>query len=99
MDKKEVQCNAKLCPNYFSVNVFVLAVVFPRQIKTSPIILDKTVLFFKCGPLSFKRMVMFRSWLDYDHSYDHLEYEHLFIIQNINFLYCRLLSLEEIIQI
>ena len=42
---------------------------------------------------------MFQSWLDYDYSYDHLEYEHLFIIQNINFLYCRLLSLEEIIQI
>ena len=24
-------CNAELCPNYFSVNVFVLAVVFRRQ--------------------------------------------------------------------
>ena len=31
MDKLEVICNAELCPNYFSVNVFVLAVVFRRQ--------------------------------------------------------------------
>ena len=28
MDKWEVKCNLKLRPNYFSVNVFVLAVVF-----------------------------------------------------------------------
>ena len=32
MDKKEVKCNAKLYPNYFSVNVYVLAVVFHQQI-------------------------------------------------------------------
>ena len=28
MDKWKVKCNLKLRPNYFSVNVFVLAVVF-----------------------------------------------------------------------
>ena len=32
MDKQEVMCNVKLCPNYFSVNVFVLAVTFWQQI-------------------------------------------------------------------
>ena len=26
-------CNAEFCPDHFSVNVSVLAVVFPRQIK------------------------------------------------------------------
>ena len=31
MDKLEVICNAELCPNYFSVNVFVRAVVFPDK--------------------------------------------------------------------
>ena len=31
MDKKEVKCNAKLRCNEFSVNVFVLAVVFRQQ--------------------------------------------------------------------
>ena len=33
MDKWEVKCNAKLCPTCFCVSVFVLAVVFRRQIK------------------------------------------------------------------
>ena len=32
MDKWKVKCNLKLRPNYFSVNVFVLAVVFCLQI-------------------------------------------------------------------
>ena len=32
MDKWEVKCNAKLCSDYFSVNVFVPAAVFRRQI-------------------------------------------------------------------
>ena len=31
MDKWEVKCNVKLCPYCFSVNVFVLAIVFRRQ--------------------------------------------------------------------
>ena len=31
MDKLEVICNAELCPNYFSVNVSVVAVVFHQQ--------------------------------------------------------------------
>ena len=31
-DKWEVKCNAKLRPNYFSVNVFILALVFRQQI-------------------------------------------------------------------
>ena len=31
MDKKEVICNAELCPKYFYVDVFVLAVVFRQQ--------------------------------------------------------------------
>ena len=31
MDKQEVICNAGLCPNYFSVNASVLAVVFRQQ--------------------------------------------------------------------
>ena len=26
-------CNVELCPNYFSMNVFVLAIVFRRQLK------------------------------------------------------------------
>ena len=33
MDKQEVKCNVKLCPNCFFGNVFVLAVVFHRPIK------------------------------------------------------------------
>ena len=33
MDKYEGICNAELCLNYFSVNVFVLAVAFRLQIK------------------------------------------------------------------
>ena len=33
--------NAKLCPNYFSVNVSVLAVVFRQQIKKNLILPDK----------------------------------------------------------
>ena len=32
MNKSEVKRNVKLHPNYFSVNVSVLAVVFHRQI-------------------------------------------------------------------
>ena len=32
MGKWEVKCNVKLRPNYFSVNVSILAVVFRRQI-------------------------------------------------------------------
>ena len=32
MDKNEVNCNAKLRSNYFSVNVFLLAIVFRQQI-------------------------------------------------------------------
>ena len=31
MEKQEVICNAELCPNYFSVNVSVLAVVFRKK--------------------------------------------------------------------
>ena len=31
MDKLEVICNAELCPNYFSANVSVVAVVFHQQ--------------------------------------------------------------------
>ena len=46
MDYYEVKCNAKLCPNYFSVNVSVLAVVFCQQI-TKPTILTETVGFLK----------------------------------------------------
>ena len=33
IDKWEVKCNVKLCPNYFSVNVSVPAAVFRRQFK------------------------------------------------------------------
>ena len=32
LEEQEVKCNAQLCPNYFSVNVSVLAVVFHRQL-------------------------------------------------------------------
>ena len=32
MDKQEVIYNAVLCPNFFSVNVSVLALAFRRQI-------------------------------------------------------------------
>ena len=33
IDKWEVKCNAKLCPNYFSVNVSILDTAFHREIK------------------------------------------------------------------
>ena len=42
-----MKCNAKLCANYFSVDVFVLAVVFRRQILKKPTILPKIVDFSK----------------------------------------------------
>ena len=32
LKEQEVKCNAQLCPNYFSVNVSVLAIVFHRQL-------------------------------------------------------------------
>ena len=38
MDKWEVMYNMKLCLNYFSVNVSVLAIVFRRQIKKTTIL-------------------------------------------------------------
>ena len=47
MDKQEVKWNAKLCPDYFSVNVSVLAVVFRRRISKKPKILREIVGFLK----------------------------------------------------
>ena len=47
MDKHEVNCNAKLRHNCFSVNVSVLAVVFRRQIKKKTTILPENVGFLK----------------------------------------------------
>ena len=32
IDNWEVKCNAESCPNYFSVNVYMLVVVFHQQI-------------------------------------------------------------------
>ena len=40
-------CNAELCPNYFSVNVSVLAVVFRGQFSKKPTILPETVGVFR----------------------------------------------------
>ena len=40
-------CNAKLCPNYFSVNVSILAIAFRQQILKNPIILPEIFGFLK----------------------------------------------------
>ena len=40
-------CNAKLCPNYFSVNVSILAIAFHQQILKNPIILPEIFGFLK----------------------------------------------------
>ena len=45
MDKKEVKCNAKLRPNYFSVNVSVLAVVFHGEFSKNQQIQPKLSIF------------------------------------------------------
>ena len=47
MDKDEVKCEAKLRPNYFLVNVSVLAVVFRQHISKKPAILPEVVSFLK----------------------------------------------------
>ena len=47
MDKYEVKCNARLRPNYFSVNISVLVVVFRRQISKTLTILPEIAGFFK----------------------------------------------------
>ena len=40
-------CNAELCPNYFSLNVSVLTVVFRRQISKKTRVLPKYVVFLE----------------------------------------------------
>ena len=47
MDKREVLCYAKLRPDYFSVNVSVLAVTFRRKIFKKTTILPEIVGFLK----------------------------------------------------
>ena len=47
MDKKKMKFYAKLCLNYFSVNVSVLAIVFHRQILQNPTISGKLVGFLE----------------------------------------------------
>ena len=47
MHKKQVICNAEFCPNYFSVNVSVLVVVFHKKITQKTIILPKIFGFLK----------------------------------------------------
>ena len=47
MNKWKVKCNTKLCFNYSSVNVSVLAVVFRQQIFKNPTISGKVVSFLK----------------------------------------------------
>ena len=42
-----MKCDAKLRPNYFSVNVSVLGVVFRQQISKKPAILPEIVSFLK----------------------------------------------------
>ena len=45
--KREVKYNAKLRPNYISVHVSVLAVVFRQPISKKPTFLSENVSFFK----------------------------------------------------
>ena len=47
MYKKEVICNAEFCPNYISVNVSVLVVVFRQKTTKKTIILPKIFGFLK----------------------------------------------------
>ena len=47
MDKQEVICNAKLYPNYFSVNVSVIAVAFRRQFSANQQFCLKLSVFLK----------------------------------------------------
>ena len=42
-----VICNAELCPNYFSVNVSILAVVFHRQISENQQFCLKLLVFLE----------------------------------------------------
>ena len=46
-DKLEVKYNVQSYPNYFSVNVYVLVVVFRQQISKKTTILSETVGFLK----------------------------------------------------
>ena len=48
MDKLEVKYNVKLCPNYFPVNISVLAVVFRRQFLKNQQFQAKLSLFLIC---------------------------------------------------
>ena len=43
-----MKCNGKLCPDYFSVNVFALAVVFCREISKNQQFYLKLSVFGVC---------------------------------------------------
>ena len=47
MDKEEVNCNTKLCPNDFSVNVSIIAFVFCWQVSKNQKNSGKIVSFLK----------------------------------------------------
>ena len=62
-------CNAKLCPNYFSVNVSILAIAFRQQILKNPKILPEIFGFLKIV-VEIQHLVQKRSQkINYDFTY------------------------------
>ena len=62
-------CNAKLCPNYFSVNVSILAIAFRQQILKNPKILPEIFGFLKIV-VELQHLVQKRSQkINYDFTY------------------------------
>ena len=48
IDNWEVKCNAESCPNYFSVNIYMLVVVFHQQIFKTCQFWQNLLLFENC---------------------------------------------------